>query len=195
MFRTVPPPRKRLLVFAQLPESEQAQARLDDAIAAIGTSTPELEIEVMWPPAPLVTGERLRRAFGPHAVAVQTGPTLGDRLAMAMSERFFFHRTQKIIVIGVDDPSLTRALIDRAFALLQSCEYVLGPATGGGYYLLGCRALAYDSSVFLDVEWGTPAVLQTTMTRIAALGRTVALLPEHNQIELERSMKTAGTAP
>lgn len=215
MFPTVPPPTKRLLVFARLPELGKVKTRLAaeigadralevyesmlrDVMAAIGTSTPDLEIEVMWPPTPTATGESLRRAFGPHALAVQTGTSLGDRLSMALSERFFFHRTETIVVIGVDDPSLTRALIDRVFALLESCEYVLGPATDGGYYLLGCRALAYDSTVFQDVEWGTPTVLGTTLTRIAALGRTVALLPEHFDIDtaadLERYMKTAGSA-
>ena len=73
-------------------------------------------------------GEKLRGAFGEHAKAVQTGATLGDRLSMAFSERFFFHRTEKIVVIGVDDPLLPRELIDHAFALLDSCEYVVGPA-------------------------------------------------------------------
>jgi glycosyltransferase A (GT-A) superfamily protein (DUF2064 family) len=115
---------------------------------------------------------------------MQTGATLGDRLSMALSERFFFHRTQKIVVIGADDPALDRELIDHAFALLESCEYVLGPAADGGYYLIGCRALAFDPEVFLDVEWGTPTVLATTMRKIAALERTVALLPERYDIDV-----------
>jgi uncharacterized protein len=215
MFPTVPPPTRRLLVFARLPELGKVKTRLaaelgaeralevyesmlGEVMAAIGTSNPDLEIEVMWPPTPTATGASLREAFGSHSLAVQTGTSLGDRLSMALSERFFFHRTEKIVVIGVDDPSLTRELIDRAFALLESCEYVLGPATDGGYYLIGCRALAYDSSLFLDVEWGTSTVLETTLQRIATLGRTVALLPEHFDIDtaadLERSMKTRGTA-
>ena len=53
---------------------------------------------------------------------------LSYRLSMAFSERFFFHRTQKIIAIGVDDPTLPRELIDHAFALLDSCEWTIGPA-------------------------------------------------------------------
>jgi rSAM/selenodomain-associated transferase 1 len=171
---------------------------LRDLIAAIGTSTPDREIEVMWPPTPNATGEALRRAFGSHSLAIQTGTDLGDRLSMALSERFFFHRTEKIVVIGVDDPSLTHELIDRAFALLESCEYVLGPATDGGYYLIGCRALAYDPSVFQGIEWSTPTVLSTTLARIADLGRTVALLPEHYDIDtaadLERYMNSVGSS-
>jgi rSAM/selenodomain-associated transferase 1 len=200
MFPTVPPPPRRLLVFARLPELGKVKTRLAaelgderalevyesmlrDVLDVIGTSTPDLEIEVMWPPTPSANGETLRRAFSPHAVAMQTGTGLGDRLSMAMSERFFFHRTEKIVIIGVDDPSLTRELIDHAFALLESCEYVLGPASDGGYYLIGARALTYDPSVFQDIEWGTSTVLAATLARIAALGRTVALLPEHYDID------------
>ena len=200
VFATVPPPSQRLLVFARLPELgkvktrlaadvgetralEVYEAMLRDLLANIGTSTPDLEIEILWAPTETANGEKLRRAFGSHATAMQTGEGLGDRLSMALSERFFFHRTEQIVVIGVDDPSLSRELIDHAFALLESVEYVLGPAADGGYYLLGCRALSYDPSVFNDIEWGSSTVLRTTLARIAALERTVALLPRRQDID------------
>jgi rSAM/selenodomain-associated transferase 1 len=200
VFPTVPPPSQRLLVFARLPElgkvktrlaadvgEERAlavyEAMLRDVMRGIGTSSPDTEIEVLWPPTPGANGDALRKAFAPHAIAMQTGAGLGDRLSMALSERFFFHRTEKIVTIGVDDPTLPRELIAHAFALLESCEYVLGPASDGGYYLIGCRALAFDPSVFHDIDWGTSTVLSDTLARIATLGRTVALLPERYDID------------
>lgn len=196
----IPPPRERLLVFARLPELGQVKTRLAadvgdaralevyeemlrELIATIGESTPDLEIELLWSPTPNANGETLRRAFGHHALAMQTGATLGDRLSMAFSERFYFHRTEKIIAIGVDDPALPRDLIERAFLLLESCEWVIGPAADGGYYLIGCRALAFDCSVFNDIAWGTSSVLGTTLERIKALQATVALLPERFDID------------
>jgi rSAM/selenodomain-associated transferase 1 len=200
VFATVPPPAQRLLVFARLPERGKVKTRLAadigderalavyeamlrDLIANIGEPTSETDIEFLWAPTALANGEALRGAFGDHHVAMQTGDALGERLAMAMSERFFFHKTQKIVVIGADDPGLDRPLIDHAFALLDSCEYVLGPAADGGYYLIGCRALAFDSTVFQDIEWGTSGVLDATLAKIAALERTVALLPERYDID------------
>jgi rSAM/selenodomain-associated transferase 1 len=168
---------------------EVYEAMLRDLLGRIGDSTPQMEIEVMWPPTTAANGVSLRRAFGSHALAMQTGATLGDRLSMALSERFFFHRTEMIVVIGSDDPTLSRALIDHAFALLESCEYVVGPATDGGYYLIACRALAYDPSVFRDIEWGTPSVLATTLRRIAELERTVALLPERYDIDTKADLE------
>lgn len=175
------------------------EAMLRDVVRGIGESSPGLEIEFLWPPTPNANGELLQRAFAHHSVAMQTGETLGDRLAMAFSERFFFHRTQKIIAIGVDDPTLPRELVDHAFALLDSCEYVLGPAADGGYYLIGCRALSFDPSIFADIEWGTSSVLPATLAKIAAMNRTVALLPERMDVDtaedLERYARATGWRP
>jgi rSAM/selenodomain-associated transferase 1 len=200
MSRTVPPPPQRLLVFARLPElgsvktrlaasvgDERAlavyEAMLADLLDAIGPSTPELEIEVLWAPTSAANGERLRHAFGDHAVAIQTGATLGDRLSIAFSERFFFHQTQKVIAIGVDDPTLPRELIEHAFSLLESCEWVVGPATDGGYYLIGCRALSFGSEIFNGISWGTSSVLTETLARISGAQQTVALLPMRSDID------------
>ena len=200
MFATVPPPPQRLLVFARLPEpgtvktrlaaaigAERAlavyEAMLRDLIASIGESTPETEIEFLWPPTPAANGAALRRAFAHHAVAMQTGADLSDRLAMAFSERFFFHHTEKIVAIGVDDPTLSRAMIDHAFGLLDSVEWVAGPAADGGYYLIGCRGASFDPEMFQGIEWSTPRVLAETLAKIRAAGQSVALLPERYDID------------
>jgi len=194
VFPTVPPPAQRLLVFARLPERGQVKTRLaasigddraleayetmlHDLLASIGKSSPEVEIEVLWAPTESANGESLARAFGDFPTAMQTGATLGDRLSMAFSERFFFHATQKIIAIGVDDPSLPRALLDDAFALLDSCEWVIGPAEDGGYYLIGCRAAAFDPAIFENIAWGTPGVFAATMQTIRQSQNSLAVLP------------------
>jgi rSAM/selenodomain-associated transferase 1 len=206
VFATIPPPPERLLVFARLPERGKVKTRLAraigddkalavyeamlrDLLASIGHSSERMEIEVLWAPTEAANGERIARAFGNYATAMQTGATLGDRIAMAFSERFFFHRTGTCVAIGVDDPRLSRATIDHAFGLLESCEWVLGPATDGGYYLIGCRAGAFDSSVFAGVEWGSSSVLRETLARIAAAQQTVALLPERYDIDVEDDLR------
>ncbi|HEX7152107.1 MAG TPA: TIGR04282 family arsenosugar biosynthesis glycosyltransferase [Thermoanaerobaculia bacterium] len=208
MYATVPPPPQRLLVFARLPELGKVKTRLaadlgderalaiyrsmlHDVLLSIGESSEQTEIEVLWAPTPAANGAALA-IFDGYAVSMQTGESLGDRLAMAFSERFFFHRTRKIIAIGVDDPRLPRELIDHAFALLDSCEWVVGPAADGGYYLIGCRAASYDTEVFMDVAWGTNSVLETTLANIAALKGSVALLPERMDIDTAEDMQRYG---
>lgn len=201
MFPTVPPPAQRLLVFARLPERGRVKTRLAESIgdaaalaayetmlrdllASIGRPSSETEIEILWAPTENANGDSLANAFGDLPTAMQTGATLGDRLSMAFSERFFFHATQKIVAIGVDDPSLSRELIDHALALLDSCEWVLGPAEDGGYYLIGCRAAAFDPSIFQDVAWGTDSVFTTTISKIAEWQSTVAILPTRWDIDV-----------
>ena len=211
MFDTLPPPAQRLLVFARLPERGRVKTRLaaeigderalaayeamlHDVLDAIGPSTPDIEIEVVWAPTAAANGETLARAFGNRVLAMQTGANLGDRLAMALSERFYFQRTQKIIAIGVDDPLLDRVTIDHAFSLLDSCEWVLGPAADGGYYLIGCRAPAFESSVFMDIEWGTDHVLSTTLAKIRASGTTLAMLPVRHDVDVADDLRRLATA-
>jgi len=206
VFRTIPPPPERLLVFARLPELGKVKTRLArsigearalavyeamlrDLFASIGGSSEQTEIEMLWAPTEGADGNLISRTFGHYATAMQTGATLGDRIAMAFSERFFFHRTEKAVAIGVDDPRLSRTTIDHAFALLESCEWVLGPATDGGYYLIGCRAGAFDSTVFAGVQWGSSSVLHETLSRIAASQQTVAMLPERYDIDVEEDLR------
>lgn len=206
MFPTVPPPPQRLLVFARLPEKGRVKTRLAeslgaeralavyeamlrDVLASVGTPSPETDIEVMWAPTPAASGEHLRAAFGDLPLAMQTGETLGDRLAMAFSERFFFHRTQKIVAVGVDEPCLKRELVDHAFALLDGCEWVIGPALDGGYYLIGCRAPAFDPDIFQGISWGGPDVLQATLDKIRAWRASVAVLPRRYDIDLPEDLR------
>ena len=212
MFETIPPPPKRLLVFARLPERGAVKTRLAadlgddralavyeamlrDTLRSIGSSNDETEVEVMWAPTDAADAGTLARAFGETSVAMQTGETLGDRLSMAFSERFFFHRSERIIAVGVDDPTIPRPLIDTAFALLESCDWVLGPATDGGYYLIGCRGPAFDNDAFQEIAWGTPSVFTTTIAKIRSWERNVAVLPVRTDIDTAEDLQANDWKP
>ena len=208
MFETIPPPPQRLLVFARLPERGAVKTRLAaeigddralavysamlrDALASIGESKDDTEVEVMWAPTEAADGDALSKAFGPRSLAMQTGETFGDRLSMAFSERFFFHRTDRIIAVGVDDPTIPRPLIDTAFALLESCDWVVGPAQDGGYYLIGCRGPAFDNDAFQDIAWGTASVFPATIAKIRTWQRNLAILPMRSDIDTAADLETS----
>jgi rSAM/selenodomain-associated transferase 1 len=212
VFQTIPPPPKRLLVFARLPERGAVKTRLAadigddralavyeamlrDTLRSIGGSNDETEVEVMWAPTDAADASTLAQAFGETSVAMQTGETLGDRLSMAFSERFFFHRTERIIAVGVDDPTIPRPLIDTAFALLESCDWVLGPATDGGYYLIGCRGPAFDNDAFQEIAWGTSSVFTTTVSRIRSWQGNLAVLPTRTDIDTAEDLQASEWKP
>jgi glycosyltransferase A (GT-A) superfamily protein (DUF2064 family) len=93
-------------------------------------------------------------------------------------ERFIRERldngTQRIVIVGTDSPTLAPELVSDALRMLRDADMVIGPATDGGYYLIGCRRRI--PPVFDEIEWGTPTVLRDTFRRIDGLWR-IAILP------------------
>eukprot|EP00913_Durusdinium_trenchii_P023299 g21877.t1 len=94
----------------------------------------------------------------------QPDATLGERLS-AFFKYAFANGSTRVVVIGSDSPTLPRAYVDDAFEQLKQRDTVIGPATDGGYYLIGqSRA---NLPIFADIEWSGPRVLSQTVERIA----------------------------
>lgn len=192
---------RRLLVFAKAPEAGRVKTRLARSIGAESSlevyramirellgrldtvARDGFDVEVMWSGSTEIEGSLLTSTFAPYRVARQIGHDLGERLITAISERALLQRTRQIVVIGTDLPDLEGVDVESAFALLDSCEWVIGPATDGGYYLIGCRSASFDASVFDGIHWGESSVLEATTARIRELGVSVALLPERSDID------------
>ncbi|GIW87840.1 MAG: hypothetical protein KatS3mg108_2164 [Isosphaeraceae bacterium] len=109
------------------------------------------------------------------ALCSQGTGDLGVRLARFFGDEFDDGAT-RVVVIGCDSPTLDPAFVASAFLLLEYKDLVLGPATDGGYYLIGSRPPLIPS-LFEGVAWGTSDVLAQTVARIEASGRTLAVLP------------------
>lgn len=103
----------------------------------------------------------------------QADGDLGRRLEQFLRDRFA-GGASKVVVVGSDSPTLPTAYVAEAFDRLGSADVVLGPATDGGYYLLGCRRAP---PVFDGVEWGGPDVLRQTIDRLRDPSWKLALLP------------------
>lgn len=58
---------------------------------------------------------------------------------------------------------------------------VLGPASDGGYYLIGAKNL--HRRVFAEIRWGTDTVARCTLDRAAEIGLPASLLPEWYDID------------
>jgi rSAM/selenodomain-associated transferase 1 len=86
------------------------------------------------------------------------------------------------VVIGTDCPDLGPAVVMRAFEALLSADLVLGPASDGGYYLIGLNRRIPE--VFLDIPWGTDRVCSLTMQIAAGAGLSVTLLDVLNDVDV-----------
>ncbi|PSR17558.1 hypothetical protein C8255_12020 [filamentous cyanobacterium CCP3] len=103
----------------------------------------------------------------------QTEGGLGDRLMAAFKQSFGLGRAGAI-AIGSDCPALTPDHLAAALAALQRVDVALGPATDGGYYLIGLRQP--QPALFEAIAWGTDQVLAQTLAAATAQGLTVELL-------------------
>jgi rSAM/selenodomain-associated transferase 1 len=133
---------------------------------------------------------RLAWALGPGEEAPacalpaepQRGAGLGERLHHGLAGAARSHR--RVAAVGSDHPTLSAAIVERAFAALAAgADAVLGPATDGGYYLIALRSEAVAGELFEGVAWSTPAVLEQTLDRCAARGLGVELLPVASDVD------------
>ncbi len=99
---------------------------------------------------------------------VQPDGDLGTRIVAAL-QAAFDQGAEGVVVIGIDCPGIDKRLLTQAFNALQQHDLVLGPATDGGYYLIGLRRLVPE--LFVGISWGTATVLETTL----AIAHTLAL--------------------
>ncbi len=110
----------------------------------------------------------------------QRGAHLGERLSNAFT-MLFIKEPVKTVVLGGDSPLLPFAYVEEAFRSLDRHDVVLGPATDGGYYLIGLgsgqKAVEHYASLFESIDWGTGRVLQQTRTAVRKCGLSCHELP------------------
>ncbi|WP_445381174.1 TIGR04282 family arsenosugar biosynthesis glycosyltransferase [Robiginitalea sp. IMCC43444] len=109
---------------------------------------------------------------------VQEGNGLGERMNNAFS-RAFREGYQKVVIIGSDLLDLSSEDIETAFEKLDENEIVIGPASDGGYYLLGMKTL--HPGLFQGKDWGSDSVLKDTLEDLREID--YFLLPVRNDID------------
>jgi uncharacterized protein len=117
---------------------------------------------------------------------VQFGRDLGERMKNAFTA-MFGHGCKKVVIIGSDCPGISPAIIDNAFGMLDYTEAVIGPATDGGYYLLGLKQMHDD--LFEKKSWSTSLLLNETIGELKARSIPFSLLPELPDVDEEKDLK------
>jgi uncharacterized protein len=94
------------------------------------------------------------------------------------------------IAIGVDCPRLTSELLREAFDIIQRGSLVLGPASDGGYYLIG--GITPLPELFTDMPWGTDRVLGETRARLQRAAARWCELPELRDVDTAAAARAEG---
>ena len=106
---------------------------------------------------------------------LQTSGDLGERMAGAFQEQFAAG-AEKVVIIGSDCLAITPDHLKQAFAALDTADVVIGPATDGGYYLLGIKRP--HPFLFQDMPWSQPELRQ--LTELAILQHGLTFIPPRN---------------
>lgn len=122
---------------------------------------------------------------------LQEGEDLGTRMKKAFATAFD-EGFEKVVIIGSDCPDIKPDLLEKAFEMLEEKPVVIGPASDGGYYLLGLRY--FIPSLFLNKEWSTEQVYPQTIETLQQLGVGFEVLPELNDIDTVDDLKKSAFA-
>jgi rSAM/selenodomain-associated transferase 1 len=106
---------------------------------------------------------------------VQGYGDLGRRMVRALRAA----GARPAVVIGSDIPDITTEHIRSAFAALGDAPFVLGPASDGGYWLIGARHPQRLRGDALDgVRWSSPLAMKDTIARLGTIAVLTTVLDD-----------------
>lgn len=117
-----------------------------------------------WKTVICVAPDRYKGSFFDrrHDVIPQGGGDLGQRMQRVFDEVGI----GPLVLIGGDIPTIEKQHITRAFHALKNSDAVFGPATDGGYWLVGMRRRRTRIAPFEGVRWSTEHALSDSIVNI-----------------------------
>jgi rSAM/selenodomain-associated transferase 1 len=187
-------------IICKAPQPGRAKTRLATAVGAVAASELSAcflrDVAAAIEAVPEVLG---RRGYGVYAPAgaehimrellpatfgllLQVGDDLGNVLFGATRDLLIDGHDCVLLVNG-DSPTLPARFLVQAIENLREAgdRMVLGPASDGGYYLIGLKRP--HRHLFTQIAWGTETVARSTCERAAEIELTTALLPEWYDID------------
>jgi hypothetical protein len=130
-----------------------------------------------------VTPDRATTARDPGPGTLPAVPQgrgdLGQRMARAL-DRF---RDRDRILVGGDIPGIRRHHLRQALALTRRNDVVFGPATDGGFWLVGLRRGVQPPGLFRDVRWSRPQTLDDCLRRLPATAWRIGMASRLNDVD------------
>ena len=118
---------------------------------------------------------------------LQCDGDLGTRLLAAMAALLGAGHAGAILV-NADSPTLPPSILQAAVeAVLREDAMVLGPATDGGYTLIGLSRP--HGRIFADIPWSTPDVYRLTIKRAEEIGLPVVNVPLWYDVDDEETLR------
>lgn len=112
----------------------------------------------------------------------QTAGDLGNRMQALLE----LEGAGSVVVIGTDIPDVRPAHVWAAFRALGEADVVFGPATDGGFWLVGANRVPRVRQLFDNVRWSTAETLPATLVNLAGcrVARVATLADVDHGLEL-----------
>jgi glycosyltransferase A (GT-A) superfamily protein (DUF2064 family) len=124
-----------------------------------------------------------------YRTIVQRGDGLGQRLAAAFDDV-----GGPALLIGMDTPQVTPALLSHGLRELDRSDAVLGPALDGGYWAIGLRAA--NAGLFDGVPMSRADTFERQLARLRSAGLAVGLLEPLRDVDrIDDAYAVARLAP
>ena len=187
--------KKCILVFIKFPDKGNVKSRLSqvfdadtvsslyecfvfDLLETLGKGRYHVKICFSPPEA----YDRVVRWIGKgYTCMPQKGKDLGKRMKNAFLDTFA-EGFSEVLLIGSDIPDLTMEVLHEAFAF-DRYDASIGPASDGGYYLIGFTDKTFLPEIFKEIAWGTGTVFKQTMKLLKRHRLTVRVLPVLHDVD------------
>ncbi len=180
--------KKQLILFVRAPDEGRCKTRLIPLLGKYATTElykkmvmhslqrvcllPDIDITVHVDSNPGHDFFRKLKQVFNISIHSQQGNDLGERMLHSMQASL--QKYSECVLIGTDCPEIDQHYINAAFDALQHDELVFGPASDGGYVLIGASRIS--ASLFEKIEWSTPSVLQQNLKNAHSCGYRYQLL-------------------
>lgn len=176
--------RPELYVFAKRPDMGRAKTRLARDIGPVHAQRharammahvlrrvddPRWDTIIFAEPERAIGAEPL---WAGHSQIPQPKGSLSPRLAHAFSGS-----RRPVIVIGTDCPDVHAHDVAQAIGALQTADFVFGPASDGGFWLMAAVA-PLPRDIFDNIPWSTDRTLAALEARISGKIATLRTLTD-----------------
>jgi rSAM/selenodomain-associated transferase 1 len=184
---------EQLIIFVKAPRDGEVKTRLAQSIGAERACAAYRELVTHV----LGVGEKFGRAelrFSPDDAVAEITPwlrpswtsqaqgdgDLGARMHRAFTDAFA-RGAERVVIIGSDCVEIETRDLRTAFRELKTHDVVVGPATDGGYWLIGLRAP--QPEIFREIVWSSEQVFGQTLQRAKSLRLKSQLLRILNDVD------------
>lgn len=193
---------RHLVIFARVPQFGRVKRRLAGTVGpaaamrfyrtTLANQIRQLSRDRRWTVWLFVTPDNALRhpawqGIDPGRLRGQGAGDLGVR----MKRPFRQLPPGPVVLVGSDIPAMRPRHIARAFALLGRNDLVFGPASDGGFWLIGARRnRPLPRPLFAAVRWSTPHALADTLATIPA-GYSTAIADTLDDVDVAADLQIA----